>query len=42
LIEEGHAVPYTGGSKEDVQAQHLKNRQRLINEGTVIVPESIE
>ena len=39
LIEEGHAVPYTGGSKEDVQAQHLKNRQRLINEGTVIVPE---
>jgi len=39
LIEEGHAVPYTGGSKEDVQAQHLKNRQRLIDEGTVVVPE---
>ena len=42
LIEEGHAVPYTGGSKEEVQAQHLANRQRLIDEGTVVVPESIE
>jgi micrococcal nuclease len=39
LIEEGHAVGYTGGSKEDVQAQHLVNRQRLIDEGTVVVPE---
>ncbi len=39
LIEEGHAVPYTGGSKEEVQAQHLVNRQRLIDEGTVVVPE---
>ena len=42
LIEEGHAVGYTGGSKEDVQVQHLANRQRLINEGTVVVPEGIE
>ena len=41
LIDEGHAVAYTGGSKEDVQAQHLANRQRLIDEGTVVVPEGL-
>ena len=35
LIKEGHAVLYEGGSKEDVQAQHLKNRERLIAEGVV-------
>jgi micrococcal nuclease len=35
LIEEGHAVAYTGGSKEEVQAQHMTNRQRLIAEGKV-------
>jgi micrococcal nuclease len=42
LIDEGHAVGYTGGSKEDVASQHLANRQRLIDEGTVVVPEGIE
>lgn len=35
MIEEGHCVPYFGGSKEEVQAQHMKNRQRLIQEGIV-------
>ena len=35
LIEEGHAVPYMGGSKEEVQAQHMNNRSRLISEGVV-------
>lgn len=35
LIEEGHAVPYKGQSKDDVQAQHMENRQRLIAEGKV-------
>ena len=35
LIEEGHAVPYHGQSKDDVQAQHMANRERLINEGKV-------
>lgn len=35
MIEEGHCVPYFGGSKEEVQAQHMKNRQRLISEGVV-------
>ena len=35
MIEEGHCVPYFGGSKEEVQAQHMKNRERLIAEGKV-------
>ena len=35
MIEEGHCVPYFGGSKEDVQAQHQANRERLIKEGKV-------
>jgi len=35
MAEEGHCVPYFGGSKEDVQAQHMKNRERLIAEGKV-------
>lgn len=35
LIEEGHCVPYFGGSKEEVQAQHMKNRERLLSEGVV-------
>ena len=35
LIKEGHAVKYTGGAKEDVENQHLKNRERLLQEGKV-------
>jgi micrococcal nuclease len=35
LAEEGHCVPYFGGSKEDVQAQHMRNRERLLAEGIV-------
>ena len=35
MIEEGHCVPYFGGSKEDTQAAHAVNRQRLIAEGKV-------
>lgn len=35
LIEEGHAVAYHGQSKDDVQAQHMANRERLINEGKI-------
>lgn len=35
MIEEGHCVPYFGGSKEEVQAQHMINRRRLIEEGVV-------
>jgi micrococcal nuclease len=35
MIAEGHCVPYFGGSKDDVQAQHMINRERLLNEGVV-------
>jgi len=35
LIETGHAVAYFGGSKDDVQAKHMENRERLIAEGVV-------
>ena len=38
LVEERHAVYYTGGSKEAIQTQHLQNRQQLIMEGKVIIP----
>ena len=41
LMEEGHAVAYGGGSKESIQGQHLINRQRLIDEGKVPVPEGM-
>ena len=35
LIEEGHAVAYFGGSKEEIQAKHLVNREKLLREGKV-------
>lgn len=35
LIEEGHAVAYFGGSKEEVQMKHMANRQKLLREGVV-------
>lgn len=35
LIEEGHAVAYFGGSKEEIQMKHLANRQKLLREGVV-------
>jgi len=35
MIAEGHCVPYFGGSKDDTQAAHMKNRERLLAEGVV-------
>ena len=35
MIDEGFCVPYFGGSKEDCQAQHMENRQRLLSEGVI-------
>jgi micrococcal nuclease len=35
LIETGNAVAYFGGSKEEVQAKHLVNRDKLLREGLV-------
>ena len=42
LVREGHAVPYTGGSKEATQARHLENRNRLVSEKVVVIPEGLE
>jgi len=35
MMEEGHCVPYYGGAKELTEAQHQKNRERLLEEGVV-------
>ena len=35
LCEEGSAVPYFGGSKENVQKMHQKNRELLVKKGIV-------
>ena len=35
MIEEGHAVAYFGGSKEEIQIKHMANRQKLLREGVV-------
>ena len=32
LVEEGHAVAYFGGSKEEIQDKHMANRKKLIRE----------
>tara|TARA_B100001287_G_scaffold95499_1_gene80242 strand:- start:1018 stop:1479 length:462 start_codon:yes stop_codon:yes gene_type:complete len=37
LVEEGHAVPYFGGSKQEIKEQHMINRKRLIDEEVVIM-----
>jgi len=38
LIEEGHAVAYFGGSKEEIQMKHMANREKLLREGVVTLP----
>jgi len=35
MSEEGHCVPYYGGSKEDTQNFHMANREKLLEEGVV-------
>jgi len=35
MIEEGHAVAYFGGSKEEIQTKHMANREKLLREGIV-------
>ena len=37
MIDDGYGVAYFGGSKDDIDEQHLKNRERLISEGKVPV-----
>lgn len=35
LIEEGHAVAYFGGSKDEIALKHEANRQKLLREGVI-------
>ena len=35
MAEEGHCVPYYGGSKEETQIAHMNNRRKLIENGVV-------
>jgi micrococcal nuclease len=35
MIRDGYAVPYTGGSKEELVEMHLANRNKLIAQGIV-------
>ena len=35
LVEEGHAVPYYGGSKDETKAHHMLNRKKLIDSKVV-------
>ena len=35
MIEEGHAVEYWGQSKDDIIEAHMRNRQVLIENGTI-------
>jgi hypothetical protein len=37
MIDDGHAVSYFGGNKEENKAKHLANRERLIAEGVVVL-----
>jgi len=37
MIDEGFAVAYHGQNKDDVAEAHLKNRERLISEGIVVI-----
>ena len=36
LVEEGYAVAYAGGSKEEILEKHFANREKLVKEGKVI------
>ena len=35
LVEEGHAVAYFGGSKDEIAMKHMANREKLLREGVV-------
>ena len=35
LVSEGHAVPYHGQNKDDIQKAHLANRVKLLEDGVV-------
>ena len=35
LVQEGHAVAYFGGSKEEITMKHLANREKLLREEVI-------
>ena len=37
MIDEHHAVAYTGGNKEETEAGHMANREILIEQGVVVL-----
>lgn len=39
LVEEGHAVAYFGGSKDEIHDKHMANRKKLIREGLIALTE---
>ena len=39
MIDEYHAVPYLGQSKQDTEQGHLWNRQALNEQGIIYQPE---
>jgi len=39
MVEEGHAVAYFGGSKEEIADKHMANRKKLIREGHINMTE---
>ena len=42
MIEEGHAVPYHGQSKDDIHEMHLSNRERLVQRGVVVLEDILD
>ena len=42
MIDEGHAVPYHGQSKDNIQEQHLSNRERLVAKGVVVLEDILD
>ena len=37
MITDHHAVKYTGGNKEEIEEQHMANREVLLANGTVVL-----
>jgi micrococcal nuclease len=37
MLAEGHAVPYSGGSKEELEAMMMANREKLLESGVVVL-----
>jgi micrococcal nuclease len=42
MLTEGYAVPYNGGSKEELDAAMMANREKLLNEGKVVLDPNLK